>query len=61
VKASVTAEPYFPPMGYLLIRLVSPASLVTLEPVTARGYMEGVTYLPVPRGMLVRETVEETG
>ena len=61
MEASVTAKPYFRPMGYLVIKPVSPASLLAVGPGTTGGYIEGMGYLPAPTGVLVREEKQTTG
>ena len=57
----VTAKPYFLPMGYLIIKPVSPVILRPVGNGTVAGYLEGVTYLPAPTGVLVREWTPSAG
>lgn len=52
---TVTAKPYFPPVGYLIIEPISPVSLYVVDGGTVAGYLEGITYWPIPRGVIVRE------
>ena len=57
---SVTAEPYFPPMGYLTILPMAPASLYKVAGNTGDIYLEGVLYQPRPTGVLIRVSRPET-
>ena len=52
---SNTAEPYFPPTGYLIVKPTSPVSLYVAEGETVGGYIEGVVYSPTPKGVLIRK------
>ena len=57
---SVTGKPYFPPIGYLIIKPVSPVIFHTVEEKTVSGYIEGVLYFPRPRGPMIRKQEETT-
>ncbi len=57
---SNTAEPYFPPMGYLVVKPISPVSLRAAREGTIKGYIEGVVYSPAPSGVLIREQEQVT-
>lgn len=61
---SATAEPYFPPMGYLTIKPMSPAILRPVGGSTTVGaYKEGILYIGAcqPPDLLVRELEKVTG
>lgn len=60
---TVTAEPYFPPMGYLSIKPMSPAILRAAGNSTVGTWLEGVVYIGAykPPSLLIREIESVTG
>lgn len=56
-----TGKPYFPPVGYLVIKPMSPALLRVVDEITVGSRLEGILYEGVaqPVTLMVRQ-VEET-
>jgi hypothetical protein len=60
MNVDVTGEPLFPPMGYLVIKPMSPAVLRIVGDTTAGSRLEGVLYEGGWQPLVVRELEETT-